>query len=416
MEICIFEDDQLHLLNPMTYSRPVFELMCGINTLREKIERFFPGIEVSLHTRPELAVICKQVNPGLSVNTVSTDACLFINGRVLADKNFIDIIQAEKDNTVFINGRSVAAAFLRGSKLLAFKDRLLSAISLQSFGDCKSVSVDCTLLNYAWDLIRYNPQELLKDTEYFVLNHLTNHESSIKGIIYDGVHLIERDNIFIAEGARVKPGTVIDASGGPVVVDKNAHIFPNCVIEGPVYIGESAQVKSFAWIYDNTSIGKVCKVGGEVECSIIHSYSNKQHSGFLGHSILGSWVNLGADTNSSDLKNNYSTVRVALNGQEIDTGLQFLGLIMGDHSKSAINTMFNTGTVVGFSSNIYGGGFPPKFIPSFSWGGSEGIETYLPEKAIETARRVLGRRSLVMSECEARLFYYIFETMNSEQL
>jgi UDP-N-acetylglucosamine diphosphorylase/glucosamine-1-phosphate N-acetyltransferase len=186
-------------------------------------------------------------------------------------------------------------------------------------------------------------------------------------------------------------------------------IFPNAVIEGPAYIGESSKIKSAATIYENVSIGKVCKIGGEVEGSIIMPYSNKQHAGFLGHAYLGSWINLGADTNNSDLKNNYSTVKVFINGEMIDSGSQFMGLIMGDHSKSAINTMFNTGTVVGFSCNIFGAGFPDKFVSSFTWGGTDKSKIYDVDKSIETAKKVMSRRNIIMSKDEEELFHKISE-------
>jgi UDP-N-acetylglucosamine diphosphorylase/glucosamine-1-phosphate N-acetyltransferase len=200
----------------------------------------------------------------------------------------------------------------------------------------------------------------------------------------------------------------MDASTGPIFIEKNVTIFPNAVIQGPFYIGESSKIKSCATIYPNVSIGTVCKVGGEVEDTIIHPFSNKQHSGFLGHSYLGSWINLGADTNNSDLQNNYGTIKVQINGKHIDSGKQFVGLLMGDHSKTAINKMFNTGTVVGFSSNVFGAGFPPKYIPSFGWGGSESMKEYKLAKAIETAKAVFTRRDKNFSTDDEKLFEYIF--------
>jgi UDP-N-acetylglucosamine diphosphorylase/glucosamine-1-phosphate N-acetyltransferase len=175
-------------------------------------------------------------------------------------------------------------------------------------------------------------------------------------------------------------------------------------------------VKANSTIYENTSIGPVCKVGGEIEGSIIHGYSNKQHSGFLGHSYLGAWVNLGAGTNTSDLKNNYSSVKVHLGSEEIDTGLQFVGLTMGDHSKSAINSVFNTGTIVGVSSNIAGTGFPPKFVPSFSWSApGETFTTYKVDRAIDVARKVMARRKVEFTKVDETLFRTIFEMTSEER-
>ncbi|MBI3004934.1 MAG: transferase, partial [Ignavibacteriales bacterium] len=211
-------------------------------------------------------------------------------------------------------------------------------------------------------------------------------------------------------------GVVIDTEDGPVIIGKNVKVFPNATIIGPVFIGDNSWIKVGAQIYENTSIGPVCKVGGEVEETIIHSYSNKQHAGFLGHSYIAPWVNLGADTNNSDLKNNYGNVKVYVNGQQVDTGLQFVGLTMGDHSKAAINSMFNTGTVVGVCSNIFGFGFPPKYVPSFSWGAAgETFTTFSIDKAIEVARRVMARRKIELTATEEKLFRKIFELTSDDR-
>ena len=195
----------------------------------------------------------------------------------------------------------------------------------------------------------------------------------------------------------------------------DAFIFPNAVIEGPCFIGKATKIKSGATIYENTTIGNVCKVGGEVEQSIFMDYSNKQHSGFIGHSYIGSWVNLGADTNNSDLKNNYSNIKIKLSNKEVDSGSQFLGLLIGDHSKSAINTMFNTGTVVGFSSNIFTSGFPDKFVPSFTWGGNESSISYDIKKAIETAKIVMSRRKLEFKKNDEEMFSFIYELTKTDR-
>jgi UDP-N-acetylglucosamine diphosphorylase/glucosamine-1-phosphate N-acetyltransferase len=231
-----------------------------------------------------------------------------------------------------------------------------------------------------------------------------------------GVHLLGRSDIYIGEGARVSPGVVLDAEEGPIYIGKQARVFPQATIIGPVSVGEKSWIKVGAQIYEHTSIGPLSKVGGEVEGTIIHGYSNKQHGGFLGHAYVGAWVNLGADTNNSDLKNNYGNVRVTMGDKQIDTGMQFVGLTMGDHSKSAINSMFNTGTVVGASSNIFGSGFPPKYVPSFSWGAAgETFTTFSVDKAIEVAKRVMSRRGITLGAVEDGLFRTIFELTSDER-
>ncbi len=230
-----------------------------------------------------------------------------------------------------------------------------------------------------------------------------------------GVYLMSSDNIWIADSARIDPGVVIDAQNGPVYIDENAHIFPQATIIGPAYIGRNCHIKIGAKIYEGTSLGEECKVGGEVKSSIIHSFSNKQHDGFLGHAYLGQWVNLGADTNNSNLKNNYGAVRVHVNGKEIDSGSTFVGLTMGDHSKCAINTMFNTGTVAGIMCNIYGADFPPKWIPSFSWGGSGGFTEHDVDRALTVARKVMERRGVTLGQAEEKLIREVFKKTKGER-
>ncbi|MFQ6618728.1 MAG: hypothetical protein ACE5QV_08590, partial [Fidelibacterota bacterium] len=294
------------------------------------------------------------------------------------------------------------AAHLKGSEIDGLRRNIKSPLTISLFPAKEVEEVDVTLINYPWDLILRNSVQIELDFE-------DNLKGQIEGKIYDGAVLLNQDNVHVGEGTEIKPGAVLDAENGPIFIGKNVKVFSNAVIEGPVYIGDGSMIKVCARIYEGTSIGEVCKVGGEVEESIIHSYSNKQHDGFIGHSYIGKWVNIGADTNNSDLKNNYASVKVPINGDPVDSGSIFVGLIMGDHTKTGINTMFNTGTVVGVSCNIYGGGFPPKFIPSFSWGGSGGFQEYLFDKAVETAKRVMQRRKLILSQDERDMLKEVFQ-------
>ena len=407
MQICIFEDKDYVNLEPLIYSRPVYQLICGASTLREKILRSFQGKKYSLHCRFYLKEVLQQELPKIPVNEITDDECLFINGRILSNKNLAKIFSTKEDR-LFVSGGAIAAAKLSGDRLKAFNENLPDAFNLDNFYGLPIQEVDIEFVNYVWDLINNNGLELRRDFDYLIKKGRAVKKGP-KRKIHEGVHLINKKQIFIGNGVEIKPGCVIDASEGPVYIDNDASLYPNVVIIGPAYIGAKTKIKSCATIYENVSIGKVCKVGGEVEDMIMMSYSNKQHAGFIGHAYLGSWVNLGADTNNSDLKNNYSAIKIAVNGTEVNSGIQFLGLIMGDHSKSAINTMFNTGTVVGFSCNIFGAGFPSKEIPSFSWGGSEEMMNYKVEKSIETAAKVLERRNIEMSEADKSLFMKIYE-------
>lgn len=414
MQLCIFEDKKASNFFPLTYSRPVYDLICGYTPLKSKIFRLFPTYKQSLHCRNYLENITIQNNPGTLVNSIEDSECLFINSRVLADSSLVKLFsKKKKENIVYISGDTVIAAFLSDSNLNSFE--FANSIDPENFEGIHTEPIEQKTFNYIWDLINYNGEELSKEFEIQFNRKKRKNQKRITGKVFDGVHLVEKKEIIIEKGSFVKPGVVVDASKGPVFIDKNVEVFPNAVIEGPVYIGESTKIKSAAMIYENVSIGKVCKIGGEVEDVIIMPYSNKQHAGFLGHAYLGSWVNLGADTNNSDLKNNYSTVKAYVNGKMIDSGSQFLGLMMGDHSKSAINTMFNTGTVIGFSCNIFGSGFPDKFVPSFTWGGAESSKIYDVVKSINTAEKVMARRNIMMSEDDKKLFHKIFELTKQER-
>ena len=202
----------------------------------------------------------------------------------------------------------------------------------------------------------------------------------------------------------------MDAEHGPIYISKNATIMANAVIEGPCFIGEKTTIKIGAKIYEGCTFGEVCKIGGEIEESIVHAYSNKQHEGFIGHAYIGEWCNFGADTNNSDLKNNYSNVKVQINDTLVDSGSMFVGLFMGDHSKTGINTMLNTGTVVGVGCNVYGGDFPPRLIPSFHWGGGTGPTVkYDFDKIMETAQNVMDRRDIELTDALLRLYRNIYD-------
>ncbi len=393
--LCIFEDDQVANLLPLTYVRPAYDLRCGILTLREKLQHSYGGAAALLHCRNYLADVVRERNPDSSVNQLPSNGCLFLNGRIIASENLSEEIPLRGEDTLYYSGDTLVAARVG-------KERLSNVLLDESFGlrntkDFTRKSVEVELISYPWDLVSANGSEIAMD-----FNRVVERET-LRGTIYLGAHVLDKESVYVDEEAVVKPGAVLDAENGPIYIGKNVKVYSNAVIEGPAFIGDNSLIKIGAKIYGGTSIGPWCKVGGEVEGSIIHSYSNKQHDGFLGHSYLGMWVNLGADTNNSDLKNNYGTVKVMIDGKSVDTGTMFVGLTMGDHSKSGINTMFNTGTVVGISSNIFGGGFPPKYIPSFAWGGADGFKPYDLEKSITVARTVMGRRKVQLTPAEEKL-------------
>lgn len=410
MHICIFEDKQVDNFYPLTLSHPVYNLVCGMKTLREKILWYFPDARYTLLCRKYLEETVKQNNPGIEVNSLVEDNYLFINGRILIDENFKELVGTGSSEQIFIKDNTLIAAKITAGTIDKIKSNITDSIDISLFEGIPGETVDTETVNYVWDLIRLNGSQLKQD---FV--RINAPGISEEARLFRGVNIINKDEIIIETGAIIKPGVVLDASNGPIYIGKEVDIHPNSVIEGPVCVGQGTKVKSCATIYENVSVGKACKIGGEIEESIIMSYSNKQHSGFLGHSYLGSWINVGADTNCSDLKNNYGTVKVNLNNTQIDTGLQFLGLIMGDHTKSAINTKFNTGTIAGFCCNIFTDGFPDKFIPSFSWGGRGQQETYDVNHGINTAKKVMLRRNINMTKADENLFNDIFNITAAER-
>jgi len=409
-QLCIFEDRSVTNLHPLVYTRPVSDLRCGILTLGEKIAHAYGGLPQALQVRPYLSALAREQHPDLTVNGKLGDPCLFVNGRVLMDRAFRSAVTPDGPDTLYLSGEVIVAARLSGRHVQAAGASATPFLDLGAFADINRRELPAQLIAYPWDLVAHNGKQIAADLEILSPRLATPQA----GKVYPGAHLIAPENIWIGEGSKIKPGVVLDAESGPIVIGRNVTVFPNATIEGPAAIGDTSRIKIGAKIYEGTTIGPLCKVGGEVEESIIHAASNKQHDGFLGHAYLGMWVNLGADTNNSDLKNNYGEVRVLINGRPVNSGSMFVGLTMGDHSKAGINTMFNTGTVVGVSSNVFGAGFPPKYVPSFSWGGAEALTTYDPERALEVARRVMQRRDRVLSAAEEAVLREVF-AMTAEE-
>jgi len=407
-EIRLFEDASYRALLPLVYTRPVSALRCGILLLQEKIARRYPKAPITLFCRDYIADLLKgRDSVGVNRSTVEKDGVLFLNGRLLME----EAIPLEGNEEIGVQDEDIVYARLSQENAQSVTPEiLLEGRLLKTVKDVKVKKAKARLVKYPWDLVQNNGNEILRDFELLV-----GKKGSNRGKVYEGVHLLNPSQIYIGEGSKIKPCVVLDAESGPIYIGKNVTIFPNSVVEGPAYVGDETKLKINAKIYENTSIGPVCKVGGEVEGSILHAYSNKQHDGFLGHAYIGEWCNLGAGTSNSDLKNNYGNVKVWVDGKMVDSGSMFVGLTMGDHSKAGVNTMFNTGTVVGVSSNVFGAGFPPKFIPSFSWGGAAGITTYKLEKGLEVAERVMARRKMKLGAREEKLFRTIFELTKEER-
>jgi UDP-N-acetylglucosamine diphosphorylase/glucosamine-1-phosphate N-acetyltransferase len=406
--VCIYEDDGFADLLPLTYTRPVYDLRCGMRTLQAKTTACFPDSKISLHCRDYLQDVVAERNPGTAVNTAINEKCLFINGRfIFRNFGYADTDRAQE--CLFVADDQVAACLLNPDTSAQIDWSRPVPVQINDFPDLPVVAIEGFFIRYPWDLITANESQIEQE-----FNLLATAGEEGADIHAQAVKL-NPDGIHIGSNSTIMPGVVLDAHNGPVFIGNNVKVMPHAYIQGPVFIGNDSLVKPSSKIYGGTSVGEVCKIGGEIEESILYAFSNKQHDGFLGHAYIGEWVNIGAGTTNSDLKNNYGTIKVPCGSRLIDSGQQFVGLFMADHAKAGINTMFNAGTVVGTMSVIFGHGFPPKDIPSFCWGGSEGLVEHQIDKAIDTAAKVMARRNRTMNSAEIELFQSIFRMSDDER-
>ena len=387
MNCILFDDDSFTNLLPLTFTRPVSEVRVGILKISEKWQKHLSE-NVSFLTEDYLSI---------KYPAKIIDKNILINGSILPNELIIKLIRSLKIGQVLKTGNIIVAAHLNADQTSKFNVNEISQFEIidTPISFCK--------INFPWDIFTNNDTAINEDYELLTKGRKSNPISNTNQVSF-------KERIFLEEGAKVD-FSILNAQHGPIYIGKDAEIMEGCMIRGPLALCEHAVLKMGTKIYGATTIGPYCKVGGEINNSVLFSYSSKAHDGFLGNSVLGEWCNLGADTNNSNLKNNYAQVKVWSYGKErfIDTGLQFCGLIMGDHSKTAIGTMFNTGTVVGVNTNIFGAGFPRNFVPSFSWGGAGGFTTFGLEKAFEVARIVMKRRNLKLSESDEQILKRVFE-------
>lgn len=408
--LCIFEDGGHKSLLPLVYNRPVYDLRCGMFSLGERITSLYPDIPVTLFCRDYLADVVREKS-GVPVNSANVEddgRCLFINGRLLMHSP----VPLDGEEEIGIADGKVVYARLKNKKSASVTNGLFleDNVTKRFSGDVKIVETDAVMANYFWDLISHNNSMIEDDFERYATG------GSIKGRLYEGVYLVNRDNIFVGEGSSIKPGCVLDAEDGPIYIGCNVTIASNCSIEGNTFIGDCSSINSQTRIRNGVNIGRSCKIGGEVSQSIIQGFSNKQHDGFLGNAYLGAWVNLGADTVNSNLKNTYEHVNIKLNGNTVNTGQMFLGMAMGDHSKTAINTTFMTGSIVGIGSNIVTSHFPPKFIPSFSWCIDKGIMPQDLASVLSTAEKMMARRNVAISDAEREMYKTLYNITSVERI
>ena len=383
MNYILFDGEVRNSLLPFTYTRPVADIRIGILTLREKWEK-----HLSLTTTTITEEYLEDKYP-----MVELEENIMINASFLPTKKLVAQVKSLQKNEAIFKGDDVIAFFTTDSQ---------EEVDFDSY---KQFDYEEALLQVknTWDIFSLNDKAIQQDFDLIT-------EDRTSQPIPEGVQAINPQNIFIEEGAKLTFAT-LNATNGPIYIGENAEIMEGVVVRGALAMCENSVLKLGAKIYGATTLGPFCKVGGEVNNSVLFGYSSKGHDGFLGNSVIGEWCNLGADTNNSNLKNNYTEVKLwDYNTRRFaKTGLQFCGLMMGDHSKCGINTMFNTGTVIGVSVNIFGSGFPRNFVPSYSWGGASGFTEYKTTKVFEVAKEVMQRRGLEFDIKEQAILEHVFE-------
>ncbi len=389
--VILFDDEIRESLLPLTYTKPVGAIRTGILSIQEKWEKAL-GAKVSFITQDYLS-------SRYSIEIAEKN--IVINGSVLPSFHLSRLISQLEENEALLDDGDLIAAYLDREQF----DNLIQNEDINELAGFEVGDTPFIKINSLSDIFSLNGEAIKADFELLTKNRISQE-------IPAHVQCISPENVFIEEGAEISP-CIINAETGPVYIGKDAKILEGCLIRGPFALLDNAVLKMGAKIYGATTIGPWCKVGGEISNVVFQSFSNKGHDGYLGNSVIGEWCNLGADTNNSNLKNNYSEVKLWNYPAEgfKSTGLQFCGLVMGDHSKCGINTMFNTGTVIGVFANIFGAGYPRNFVPSFSWGGpGQGYKTYKIEKAFDTAEKVMIRRNIVLDDEEREILKHVFES------
>lgn len=386
-KIYIFENHEVLNLEPVVLTRPAFDLRCGAYSFFERIKKYFPDADIELIVRNELKELTEELYPNHVVNPQNVEEGLWILGNVLWTEDDINKI-SKKDYQFYYNDKVLTAAYLR--KDIAnnwmkmggpVKDKILA---------CPTISeIKSKIVRYLWDAIGLIGESLEYDKDNF----------DSKNIKQNDFHLINDKNIFIQSPELIKPTVVVDATNGPVIISENVQINSHSVLQGPLFIGNDSIIQPHSFIR-NSIIGTACKIGGEISSTIIQGYSNKVHYGFLGNAYIGQWVNFGAGTNNSNLKNNYTPVNVTINDKVVKTEELFIGLFAGDYSTFAIGTTLNTGTNIGPGCNVVTNGFPPRKLKPFTWYLNGKRIMANEAKFIDTAEVMQNRRGKSLSEAE----------------
>ncbi len=387
MNYILFGDQTRNNLLPFTFTRPIADIRVGILTIREKWEKYLNTKTSSLteeYLSSKFPLVKKNDN-------------ILLNGSILPNKQIVKEIEELKPNQTLVLKDTIIALRLKAKDIDNFDLDFIEGVTpMETTGE------PLRIVNL-WDIYIHNKQAIKEDYQLLTKGRKSQN-------IDPSNRIIEPDNVFIEEGAKVE-NAIINASEGPVYIGEDAQVMDGSIIRGPVAVCKGAIIKMGARIYENTTIGPYSKVGGEITDTVFFGYSNKVHDGFLGHSVVGEWCNLGANTTTSNLKNNYEPIKLwsYVENSFVDTGQQFCGTFLGDHTKCGINTMFNTGTVVGVNANVYGTGFMRNFISSFSWGSVSGFSVFQINKAIELAKKVYKRRNKNFDEKEEKILRNVFE-------
>jgi UDP-N-acetylglucosamine diphosphorylase/glucosamine-1-phosphate N-acetyltransferase len=391
MNLILFDNPTIRQnLLPFTFTRPVAAMRSGILTIAEKWEKHLKA-SASFSTEPYLA---KKFPIRLSPDN------LWINGALCPDSNLIESIKELKSGDAIVKDSVILA-------VRTHEDEVPEVIT----GKVVEYKQSVILIDQVWKIFQYNGAQLISDFQLITAGRDSHSIQDKHTVTY------APQNIFIEEGVTIR-SAILNAENGPIYIGRNAEVQEGALIRGPFSLGENSVVNMGCKMRGDVSIGPGCKVGGEVSASVFFGYSNKAHDGFLGCSVIGEWCNFGADSNTSNLKNNYEDVKIwnYAKGGFVNTGLVFCGLMMADHTKCGINTMFNTGTVTGVSANIFGDGFPRNFIPSYAWGGAAGFSTYQFEKAMLTAAKAMERRGILLTDIDREIYKKVFDLCAKERV
>ncbi|WP_192823488.1 GlmU family protein [Rufibacter sp. LB8] len=395
MNLILFDEPVLRAnLLPFTFTRPVADIRIGILTIAQKWSTL-SNEPVSYLTQDYLQGKFPPIAPGQKNN-------VYVNGAVCPTPELLDQIKSLAEGQ-WLTLDGLIIAINAGNQAYPSVDALYQQPN--KTGQGTEVKGAVTVVRQPWEIFKFNGDQIRSDFQLLTQGRESQPITDKYTMVY------APENIFVEEGAKIK-AAILNAENGPIYIGKNAEVHEGAIIRGPFSLGEESHVNIGGKMRGDISIGPFCKVGGEVNNCVFFGYSNKGHEGFLGNSVIGEWCNFGADTNNSNLKNNYAEVKIWSHAKErfVNTGLQFCGLMMADHVKCGINTMFNTGTVVGIGANVFGAGYPRNFIPAFSWGGVGNIETFQLRKFFEVADVVMGRRGLAFTEEERNIYAHLFDS------